>query len=224
MTERNLAIPDSTTVEGTVSVPAFQGLSLAASVGLFGSATSAAAMEVLDPGPAAALALDGTTAGVNSPSAPGHADAVQELRALTGLSWDQLARLFGVSRRAVHLWAAGNPINAVNEEHLHRTLAVLTQTDLGASAFNRAALLRAGQDGIIPFDLLAERKYEEAALRMAPGAPRRPPVQSLASRIRPELMPAPPAELLGALHGKVHRDLPGGHAARSMRVPGERKG
>ena len=33
--------------------------------------------------------------------------AIGELRRLSGLTWDQLARLFNVSRRSLHFWASG---------------------------------------------------------------------------------------------------------------------
>jgi len=46
------------------------------------------------------------------------ADLVRKLRDATGLTWDQIARMFGVSRRAVHLWANGGKLSAANEELL----------------------------------------------------------------------------------------------------------
>ena len=55
--------------------------------------------------------------------------AVSEFRRLAGLTWEQLARVFGVARRSLHFWASGPPINAGNEEHLRRLLAVLRQAD-----------------------------------------------------------------------------------------------
>src|SRR3990167_6447417 len=42
--------------------------------------------------------------------------------------------------------------------------------------------------------------------------PPRPPVHVSADRL-----PPPPAELIGALHGQVHLDLPGGRAAKSVK-------
>ncbi|HQN10370.1 MAG TPA: helix-turn-helix domain-containing protein, partial [Thermoanaerobaculia bacterium] len=38
-----------------------------------------------------------------------------ELRRLTGLTWDEIARLFHVSRRSVFLWASGRPMSSDNE-------------------------------------------------------------------------------------------------------------
>ena len=46
-----------------------------------------------------------------------------ELRRLTGLTWDALARVFGVSRRAVHLWANGGRMKDANARQLAGLLA-----------------------------------------------------------------------------------------------------
>ena len=45
-------------------------------------------------------------------------DLLSELRTDTSFTWEQLAKLFGVSRRTVHLWAAGGNLSAQNEERL----------------------------------------------------------------------------------------------------------
>jgi DNA-binding transcriptional regulator YiaG len=49
--------------------------------------------------------------------------SIRRLRAQSGLSWEQLARLFAVSRRSVHKWSNGGPLNA---HHMER-LAHITQ-------------------------------------------------------------------------------------------------
>lgn len=50
----------------------------------------------------------------------GTAVAIRELHDYSGLTWEQIAKLFGVSRRAVHLWASGGRLSAANEELLLR--------------------------------------------------------------------------------------------------------
>ncbi len=87
--------------------------------------------------------------------------AISEVRRLSGLTWEQLAQLFGVSRRALHFWASGKPLSAQNAEHLQRLLAVLQRVDRGSASANRAALL-APIKGVHPFDLLARHDYEDA--------------------------------------------------------------
>jgi transcriptional regulator with XRE-family HTH domain len=46
------------------------------------------------------------------PAEPSTAEAIGRLRDRSGLSWDQLAGMFGVSRRSVHKWAGGGALNA----------------------------------------------------------------------------------------------------------------
>ena len=67
---------------------------------------------------------------------PATATRVRRLKEDSGLTWDQLRRLFGVSRRTVHMWAGGSRINARNEErlaHLESVVAALS----GTSALDR---------------------------------------------------------------------------------------
>ncbi len=98
------------------------------------------------------------------PDSP-NADAIHELRLLTGFTWDQIARLFSVSRRSIHLWASGGPMSRENEEHLHRVLGIIRQSDSGRAGNNRAALLsHGGPSSDCAFDLLIARDYEHAAL------------------------------------------------------------
>ena len=46
------------------------------------------------------------------------ASRVRRLKNKSGLTWDQLRRLFGVSERSMHLWAGGARMNARNAERL----------------------------------------------------------------------------------------------------------
>ena len=54
---------------------------------------------------------------------------IAELRRRSGLTWDELARLFGVARCSVHVWVSGKALNAANEERLGRLLGAFAQTD-----------------------------------------------------------------------------------------------
>src|SRR4030065_864926 len=38
------------------------------------------------------------------------ANAIAEIRRLTGLTWGQIAEIFDVSRRTIHFWASGKPL------------------------------------------------------------------------------------------------------------------
>jgi transcriptional regulator with XRE-family HTH domain len=132
------------------------------------------------------------------------ASAINELRRLTGLTWEQLAELFGVARRSLHFWASGKPMNAANEERLRRMLAAIRQTDRGSASENRSMLLQ-DRDGALPIDLLKEGRYEELVALVAPGPGRRRLKPTpLSHEAREARKPRPPEELVGALQDRVH--------------------
>lgn len=143
--------------------------------------------------------------------------ALSELRRLSGLTWEQLAEVIRVSRRTLHLWASGKPINATNEGHLRRLLATLRQADRGTAQANRAMLLT-DRDGTIPIDLLVAGRYDEFLRLVGEGAGRRRMAMTpLSPEAREARRPLSPDELAGALHDRVHRDVGRGRAARTLR-------
>ena len=146
--------------------------------------------------------------------------AIGELRRLSGLTWDQLARLFNVSRRSLHFWASGESMAPSNEEHLQRLLALVRKVDRGSASANRAMLLGAREDGILPFDLLASRDYERALSLLGPGEGRRVSPPKLSEEARKARAPQQPEELVGALQNRIHRDDGRTRAAKSVRVRG----
>ncbi len=91
------------------------------------------------------------------------ADALNDLRARMSLTWDQVARLFGVSRRAVHLWASGAPMTSEYEEHLHRLHGLTAELHIDS----KAVLFTSDQTGRCVFDLLRDRDYVTAACELA---------------------------------------------------------
>lgn len=129
------------------------------------------ASEVLSPRPAA------TTQSGNQ------AEQVRWVHEASGLTWEQLGRVFGVSRRAVHLWAAGGRMNASNAEMLARLVSLLAELPVGSSEERRTLLLAPGPDGRSVIDRLRSQQLSED--RDASGTP-----------FRPE-------QLLGARHGDV---------------------
>lgn len=130
--------------------------------------------------------------------------AISELRLLAGLTWEQLARVFGVARRSLHFWASGQPINAPNEEHLRRLLAVVRQADRGSAQGNREMLLH-DRDGVIPLDLLTERRYDEFIQWVGKGPGRKTiKLKPLSHEAREARKPLPPEQLVDALQDRVH--------------------
>lgn len=65
-----------------------------------------------------------------------------ETHETSGLTWEQIARYFGVSRRAVHLWASGGRMTASNEELLAHLVRAVEAVKHLAPPDRRQALLR----------------------------------------------------------------------------------
>ena len=97
---------------------------------------------------------------------------VRHLRDASGLTSEQIARLFGVSRRAVHLWASGGRMNAAHHERLARLLAITSKLPGHTPEQRRTALLAPGQDGLSLFDRL--RSEYASGDDDVSGAPWRP--------------------------------------------------
>jgi hypothetical protein len=79
---------------------------------------------------------------------PGEVDLVSSPRELlaevkrrSGLTWQQIAYMFGVDRRSVHLWSSGGGMTAANEERLHAVSSLLRAVDAGDPLRTRSVLL-----------------------------------------------------------------------------------
>ncbi len=144
-------------------------------------------------------------------------EAISELRRISGLTWDQLGQLFEVSRRSVHFWASGKPLNAENEQRLQRVLDVVRAGDRGTARATRAALMES-TEGNSPFDLLVAQRFDDARaiLGRGPGRVRigRTPLSPEARAAR---APLPPEMLVDARHEPVHQDVGRARPARTAR-------
>ncbi len=150
--------------------------------------------------------------------------AIAELRRVSGFTWEQLGRLFGVSRRSIHFWASGKAMTAEHEEHLYRLLATIRVVDRGSASANRAELLTVREDGNIPFDLLAAGRYEEViSLVGAGGTQPQVPLLQLSDAAKAVRLPPPPAELVGALQDRIYRKTERARAVKSVRVRSARR-
>lgn len=79
-------------------------------------------------------------------------DVVRQLHELTGLSWEQLARLIGVSRRSMHFWASGGTVNKRHSERLRLCLNMIREYGVIPPELVRSKLFTADVDGINDFD------------------------------------------------------------------------
>ena len=143
--------------------------------------------------------------------------AVSELRRISGLTWEQLAGLFGVSRRSVHFWASGRSLNATNHERLMRVLDVVREADRGTARTTRAALLDA-REGTTAFEMLSDQRFQEARVALGRGRTRLVPVLTpLSTTAQTARKPLPPEEFYGAKSDRVHLEPGRARAARTAR-------
>lgn len=143
--------------------------------------------------------------------------AISELRRISGLTWEQLGELFDVSRRSVHFWASGKPLNAGNEQRLMQVLDVVRAADRGDARSTRAALFEVKEE-TTAFALLTGERFEEARATLGIGTARPKPVLAeLSAAAKVDRKPLPPEDLVDAQHDRVHRDRRQGRAARTVR-------
>jgi len=140
-----------------------------------------------------------------------------ELRRLTGLTWEKIADLFGVSRRAVHFWASGKPMDAPHQEHLQRSLGCIKVVDRGNAPANREALFAANTVGVAPFDLLESRKYQEFVASMGYSASQSHTLLK-PTRVSNDRRPLPTQTLISAREEPAHREVGAPRRARVVKV------
>jgi len=189
---------------------------------LAGLGTSTTSALLRDGTLPAQRSMEQTTAGAAVVAAEPAGAAIAELRRLSGFTWDQLARVFNVSRRALHFWASGKPMAPSNEEHLQRLISVVRKIDRGSASANRAALLGVREDGRLPLDLLAAGDYERVLSLLGLGEARRISPPSPSDEARAAQAPRSPEELVGALQDRIHREAGTARAAKSVRVRSDR--
>lgn len=143
--------------------------------------------------------------------------AILKLRRISGLGWDELGELFGVSLDDIHSWASGKPLDADEKTRVMRTWDVVRYVDRGGSKATRKALLETGA-GKSPFDLLTEQRFDEACAVLGPGTPIKWPKRiGLDQESKDARRPLPPRALVNAKHDRVHKDPGRTRVARTVR-------
>jgi hypothetical protein len=143
---------------------------------------------------------------------------INELKKISGLTWEQLAKIFNVSRRSLHFWASGKPISPFNEEHLRRLFATIRYINRGSADINRSALLEPRHGLMSPLELLLTGKYEEVKRLLGAGnAVEETKLRPLSPKTSAARRPQSPEELVGALQEPVHRDIGRSRSAKTTR-------
>jgi len=100
------------------------------------------------------------------------ATIVQELREKSGLTWDQIGRLLGVSRRSVHLWAAGARINARHLELLTKLHGIVDSLPAADSSRRRMLLFETREAAPSIFEaFLRQHASDEGTVAGTPFTP-----------------------------------------------------
>lgn len=106
-------------------------------------------------------------------------ELVRDLRIISGLTWEQIANLLGVSAKTVHNWMAGEMIAEKNLRRLGEIVAVLRYIDRGYGEANRETLLGVSFSGRTLFSLLADGEFETVKAKAGMGPSRPTPLPSL---------------------------------------------
>lgn len=107
----------------------------------------------------------------------GDREEVAWIKAHSGLTWDQMGKIFGVSRRAVHMWANGGRLNESNARRLRAFAAIIRgleseMPDDRRPEVVRARLLQVERDGLSVVDRL-RRGHSTGPTWGAPFGPER---------------------------------------------------
>jgi DNA-binding transcriptional regulator YiaG len=144
--------------------------------------------------------------------------AVNELRKLSGLTWEQLASLFDVSRRSVHFWASGEALSSANEEKLNRMLDTVEYISRGSASSNRSLLMGIADDGKSYLELLAAGEFDRVKHLLGAGnAPKKPKLGQLSQAAEMARMPPQPVDLVDILQDSIHHEVDKSSVAKSVR-------
>lgn len=130
-------------------------------VDYYSDATSTSANDVL----ASVLSL------FSRPSEPApltSAEMVLEIHDRSGLTWEQIARALGVSKRAALMWARGAQVSAANLDNLSSLRAVVNEFAGMTVDETRMRLVTSNDASVSPLATWVESRVERASKPNAP--------------------------------------------------------
>ena len=141
-------------------------------------------------------------------------EILKTLKASTGLSWNKIAELFNVSRRAVYDWLEGKTVSDQNYAKLLSVSGAIDILGLSSPFQVRTFLLFHNEAGISPFSLLKEGRYNEfqQLARESTWAGETPKEE-----LSGEFAFVSLVDRLMALQDTVHTDLPGKKRSKASR-------
>jgi transcriptional regulator with XRE-family HTH domain len=109
---------------------------------------------------------------------PELAKSVRSLRQRSGLTWDELARIFGVTRRTLYNWSIGGQVSAANARAIADVIGSLHEIDAGDPRVTRSRLLAPTENGATLYARLIQQRRQISH----PSAPVYSPDQLLGAR------------------------------------------
>ena len=92
---------------------------------------------------------------------PELAKSMRSLRRRSGLTWDELARILGVSRRTLYNWSVGGQISAAHARILADIVGLIHEVDTGDPKLTRSRLLAPTNSGSTLYTQLVQRRRFE---------------------------------------------------------------
>jgi DNA-binding transcriptional regulator YiaG len=89
---------------------------------------------------------------------PDLARSVRALRRRSGLTWDELARIFGVTRRTLYNWSIGGQVSAAHAQALAQVIARVHEVDAGDPKLTRSRLLAPTDSGATLYTRLVQQQ------------------------------------------------------------------
>jgi transcriptional regulator with XRE-family HTH domain len=122
-------------------------------------------------------------------------ESIQEIKRLSGLTWEELGKVFGVSRRSVHNWAMGERLTAENAEKIRQVLANLHRLNRTNSHLTADVLRGTHVDGRPILDILTQLGPKDLEGYPEPY-PVPPKLETDGSRLKANWDPRPPFQFL----------------------------
>ena len=79
-------------------------------------------------------------------------NSLTRIHTISGLTWEEIAYLLGVSRRAVHNWLNGLKVSSKNARNLAELHRIIQKVDRGDPASTRAHLLASRENGVTLYE------------------------------------------------------------------------
>jgi len=89
---------------------------------------------------------------------PELAKSVRSLYRRSGLTWDELAHVFGVSRRTMYNWSTGGKVSASYAQAISSVIRVVHHVDTGNPQLTRSKLLAPAEDGTTLYARLIQQQ------------------------------------------------------------------